>query len=166
LRDIVADAAVPTCRGIAQHAILVEQRNGDAVDLRFDHDPDWFVRQQPLQPAVKVGDFRFRVGVIEAEHRRPMRHLRKRLQRRAADALRRRFGRGELRVLVLQIDELAIKGVVFAIADRRRRLLIVAAVVLCDLPAQFGDALLSGACLIRHAASYKRLPLRQRRSVA
>ena len=38
----------PAGRGITKLAVFVEQRNGDAIHLRLDHDRDFPVRQQPL----------------------------------------------------------------------------------------------------------------------
>ena len=48
-----------------------------------------------------------------------MPHLRERVERRAADALRRRVGRDQLRMLLLERLELAVERVVLGVVDLR-----------------------------------------------
>ena len=96
LRDIVTHRPVAAGRGRSERAIFVEQGNRDAVYLWFDDHGYLFVRQEPFETPVKIAHLFFRVGVVEAQHRDPMRHLRKRLQRRAAYFLSRRIRRSQI----------------------------------------------------------------------
>ena len=140
LGDVVAGRAVAARGGILKHTLLVEQRNGDAVDLRLDDGLDFLPRKQLLQTHEKSGNLLLGIRVVQAEHGRTMADLRERLQRRSAHAARGRIGRGKLGVLRLQVLQFAVEPVVFLVGNRRSRLLVIAAVVLFDFPPQRGDA--------------------------
>ena len=58
-------------------------------------------------------------------------------QRRAADALAGRIGGGQLGMRGLQVEQFAVKPVVFLVGDERLRLLVVGAVELADLLDEF-----------------------------
>ena len=143
LGNVVTDRSVAARRCVTQMTVFVEQRNRHAVDLRLDDDRDFLVRQQPLEPPIKIRDLFFRIGVVETQHRDAMRDLAECFQRLIADLLRRRIRRRQLRELLFEILQLAVKRVVLAIADRRRRLLVIAAVMSLDLAPQMRDSLRS-----------------------
>ena len=91
LRNVVTDRAVAARGRVTQLSVLIQERNGDAVDLRLDHDGNLLVRQKPLQSAVEIGHLFFRIGVVETEHRYAMSDLGECFLRRTADALGRRI---------------------------------------------------------------------------
>src|ERR1700682_3915721 len=85
-------------------------------------------------------------GVRQAEHRGPVRDLRKSVGRRTADPLRGGVGRNQLRVLGLQLHELAKQRVVLGVGDLRLVELVVLSVRALDERAQLEDASL---CLLQ-----------------
>ena len=131
--DIITDRSVAARRRITQLAFLVKQRHRHAIHFRLDHDRDFLVRQQPLEPAVKIFHLLFRVSVVEAEHRDPVSDLAESFQRLAADALGGGMRRRQFREPFFEIAQLTVKRVVFAIADRWRRFFVIAAIMLLDL---------------------------------
>ena len=79
----------------------------------------------------------------------------------AAHTLSRRIGGNEIGELRLQIDQLLVQAVVFAVADYRRGFLVIEAVVLANLVPQLCGTL-RGLLFVRgHAARYKRADDRQ-----
>src|SRR5438045_2898960 len=99
---------------------------------------------------LQLGD---RVGVLETEHRDAVGDGRELLERRAPNAAGGRLLAGELRKSFLQLEQFAIKLIVLAVADDRRRLFVVAAVVLGNVPSQAFNA---RACLgFGHAVSIR-----------
>ena len=87
LSDVVAHVSVPPRCRLAQSAVFVNERNGNAVHLWLDHHRYLFVRQKPLNTGVKIFHFLFRVSVIETEHWDQMRNLLERFKRFSADSL-------------------------------------------------------------------------------
>ena len=78
-----------------------------------------------------------------------MRDLLERLERFSTDALGGRFWRDELWELRLQIDQLLVQPVVFAVADYRGGFFVVEPIVLADFSSQLLD-LLRGFVLVHH----------------
>ena len=142
LRDIVADKTVATRRGILQPAFFVHHRHRNAIHFGLNDDWDFFVRQKARDSFVKIHHLFFGIGVVEAEHRRAVLDLRKRLERFSADALSWRIGREEIRKLRFEINKLLVEPVVLAIADDRRGVLVIQPVVLADFFSQLRDVFL------------------------
>src|SRR5205814_5923570 len=127
--------------------ILVAQTDGKAVELQLRGI--LYRRIALIQPelAPDAGIEIRRAAVLRIgfganrEHRQLMAHRREVLGRRAADALGGRIGRRELRMLSLQLLELAKQAVVFGVRDLRRVFDVVKAVVTLDLRAKARGAL-------------------------
>ena len=161
LGDIVAHRSVAARCCLTQPAVFVNERNRNAVHFWLDHHRDFFVRQQALDPGVKIFHFLFRVGVVEAEHRDEMRHLLKRFKRFSADTLSGRIRRDQIGKLRLQIDEFLVEAVVFAVADDWRSFFVVEPVVLADFVSQLLDSLCRLRFVLGHETRYKRANPRQ-----
>jgi len=146
VRDVLADLAVAARGAALEHAVAVQQRDGQPVDLRLadvvelrvlDALPGEVVAHAPhprpqLLLAARVG---------QRQHRLQVRDLLEVRDRRAADALRRRVGRQQLRVLGLQRAELVEQRVVLVVADLGIVQDVVAMTVVAQLIAQLLRAL-------------------------
>ncbi len=137
--DVLAGAAVAPGGASDQHALLVTDRGGQAVDLRLGGEGHGLAGLQ-LQETPHAGHELDHVGslegVVEAQHRHAMhdrrelgRARRAHLQRRAVVAHQPREARFDRRVAPLQ-------RVVVAIADRGFVFLVIANVVAGDLVGQ------------------------------
>jgi hypothetical protein len=92
-RHVLAARAVPARRAADERALLVDERDRRAVDLRLDHVGDRLVRPEPL--AHVRGPLLERLRrrhLLERAHRLQVVDLREAAGRGAADALRRRVG--------------------------------------------------------------------------
>ena len=153
LGDVLARAPVAPGGGPHVAAVLVADRDGQAVDLQLAHVADLVGRlvvgggrrpgQPPVQPLDPGPQLVLAEHVVEAHHRHPV-HDRgeHRGLRGAADLLGRRVGRDELGELLLERPQLADQLVVLGVADGRVVELVVAPVVLGDLRAQLRGPLL------------------------
>ena len=119
VRDVLADLAVAARGAAHEHAVAVEQRHRQPVDLRLGHELERRVldplAREVVAHAVDPGPqllLGARVG--EREHRLQVRDLLELADRLPAHALGRRVGREQLRVLAL--DRRAARP-----AARRRR---------------------------------------------
>ena len=132
-RDVFPDAPVATGRAEHELTLLVCQLDAEAVDLGLDREH----RHVPVEafdhPVIERAQVRLVVGVVEREHRDRSRDLRELRDRRMANALRGRPHDDPVRVLALDLTELAVQPVVFTITDRRIRFDVVAPVVLGQL---------------------------------
>ena len=136
--DVVAGGAIAARGTAGEDAILIAEVDGDAVHLRIDDPLQILVGEQLLHAIHEVAHFLLRIGVIQAEHRQPMLHLLELLQRLAADALAWGIGRDKLGKLLLQVQQLVIKPVIFAVADGRLREHVIGVVMPADLLDQLG----------------------------
>ena len=116
-RDVFADIAVAAGRPDPVATILVEEAHGQAIDLQLGDvlEPD--VSQRASHTLVEFANLIALEGVGEAQHRCAVGDLGKRVGRRLADPLRRRVRRHQLRVLCLQLDQLAEERVVLGVGD-------------------------------------------------
>ena len=138
---VLAALAVSARRAPDEHAVLVDQRDRGAVDLRLEHVRDGLVRAEPL--ADVVGPLLERLArrhLLERAHRREVLHLPEAVRRRRADALGRRVGRDELRVRLLERGQLVEERVVGAVGDLGVVEDVVAVVVVLDQTPELGDA--------------------------
>ena len=144
--DVLADLAVAAGGAAHEHAVLVEQRHRQAVDLRLGHELerrvlDPLAREvvaHAVDPGAQLG-LAARVG--QREHRLQVRDLLELADRLAADPLRRRVGREQLRVLALDRAQLVQQRVVGVVADLGVVEDVVAVAVVGELLAQLGGAL-------------------------
>ena len=98
---VLAARAVAARRAAHEHAVLVGQRDAQAVDLQLGDVGDRRVAQAGALPhaLVEGAQLLLVVGVVEAEHRRQMLDRREALGGPAGDALRRRVRRDEIGML-------------------------------------------------------------------
>ena len=104
VRDVLADLAVAARRAALEHAVAVEQRDREAVDLRLADVAelrvlDALAREVVAHPLHPRAQLLLAARVGEREHRLGVADLLERGDRLAADALRRRVGREQLGVL-------------------------------------------------------------------
>ena len=133
-RDVVAPFAVAPGRSQDEHPMLVTQRRGHAVDLELDDVADRLARREAAaDAAVPLAELVEVVGVLDREHRNGVRDRPEFGQGRAADALGGAVGSGQLGMLGLERLETLHEAVVLPVADLRRRLDVVEAVVPVDL---------------------------------
>jgi hypothetical protein len=142
---VLADLTVAARRAPDEHALVVEQRDRQPVDLRLADvaerrllDPlAGEVAAHPLHPGQQLLG-RARVG--QREHRLLVPDLLEHRDRLGADPLGRRVGGREIRVLLLELLELAEQRVVLVVADLGVVEDVVAATVVLELLAQLLDA--------------------------
>ena len=121
-RHVLAGGAVAARGGAHEAAVLVRQREGQAVDLELDLQRGPLVvldhALQPFEhPVVPRAEFARVEGVAEREQRDGVADLLERLQRCAADAVRRAVRRRDLGVRGLEVLERAEEPVVLGVAD-------------------------------------------------
>ena len=112
-RDILALHAVAAGCAAREETVLIEEVDRGAVDLRLEHEHDGLVGPETLPDVVRPLCERL-VGrhLLERSHRQQVTYLLELRGRRRSDALRRRVGRDELRVLRFERDEFVIERVV------------------------------------------------------
>src|SRR5438067_2490089 len=145
--DILADFAIAAGRGPRESAVLVAQADREAVELELGGIFDGWLVGPELELAADArielggaGVLGVRLGA-DGEHGDVVAHRGEILGRRAADAPRRRVGRGELWMRLLQRLQLAEQAVVLRVGELRRVLDVVQAVVTLDLGPQGRDPL-------------------------
>ncbi len=151
-RDVLADAAVATRDAAGQHAVLVRQRDRQAIDLELAEElgvVDAFA-QDARVPALELLD---RERVVEAVEPLPVLVGLERRRDHAADLLRRRVGRAELGQLLLEALELADQLVVVVVGDDRCVVAVIALPMLLD---RLGELLvpLPQVVIGRHAIDF------------
>ena len=153
---VLTGRAVAARGALHEAATLVAQGDGQAVDLQLGDVAQLRGRlgrrgqlEPPAHAGVEGAQLVMAEGVGQAEHRGPVADLVEGRRRRAAHALGRRVGRGQLRVRRLEVLELAHQRVALGVADLRRVLLVVERVGTLDLLAQLGDA---GGRVVVHRA--------------
>ena len=137
---VLADLAVAAGGAAREPSLLVDDGEGDAVDLRLADVAG--LAAEPLDDAIAPGGQLLVVErVVEGEQRRRVPDGREqRRDRDAAHALGRRIGRQQLGVLLLERVELAHQLVEVGVRDLGRVEHVVAVGVVIDLRAQLVDA--------------------------
>ena len=127
-------AAVAARRAAHQPAVLVGQRDAQAVDLHLGDVGDRRVAQAGALPHALVERLQLVVvvGVVEAEHRDEVLDGLESLDRPARDALRRRIGRDEIGMLRFEPLELVQQPIELLVGDLRRVVDVVALFVMAD----------------------------------
>ena len=138
---VLALDAVTAGRALGEDAVLVGEVDREPVDLRLEHICDRLVGAEPLADVVRPLE-QCLVGrhLLERAHRLEVPHLLEAVRRRRADPLRRRLPGDQLRVRLLELDQLVVEAVVDLVRHRR----VVEDVVLVGVPleqrAQLGRA--------------------------
>ena len=141
---ILACAAVASSRRLDEPSALVDQRDGQPVDLGFaDEGPLLAVKQVggALVPGAQLVGVE---GVAQREHPQPMLDDGEGSSRRRAHGLSGAVGRDELGEVGLQALELAEELIVFRVRDFGRVEHVVEVIVTQDLGAQQLDAVARG----------------------
>jgi hypothetical protein len=118
-RHVLAGGAVAARRAHREPAVAVDEAHREAVELGLAGVPDDLDAQRVARAAVERVDVRVGERVVERQHRRAMLDRLERVRRRAGDPLRRRVGRAQVRVRVLDLGQLAHPRVVLAVGRRR-----------------------------------------------
>ena len=156
LRDVLAAPAVAAGGALDEGAVLVDERDGEAVHLRLADEGEVVAAGEGGGASMPGAQLVLGEGVGEAEQRQAVLDDAERGDGLAADALRRRIRRDELRVALFELAQLAHEVVVFGVADLRAVEDVVAVVVVGDEGAQLLDAELDGlevAVLLHDAPS-------------
>jgi hypothetical protein len=122
--DVLPHLAVAARSADREEAVAVGERDGETVDLGLDHVPQ---RDVVVSPALEKAPVALVprqqlvpvAGVGQREHRLQVAHLLELLQGRGADALGRRVGSPQVRVLSLERLQLAVERVVLGVVDLR-----------------------------------------------
>ena len=138
---VFAAHAVAARRAALQHAVLVGQRDAEAVDLQLGDVVDRPVAEAggAAQAFVEGAQVVFVVGVVEAEHRREVRDGREGFGGPAGDALRRRVGGDEIGMLRLERLQLVQQAIELGVGDLRAIVDVIEIFVAPDLSAQPGQ---------------------------
>ncbi|MNY09215.1 hypothetical protein D3C86_1421210 [compost metagenome] len=143
--DVFASGAVAAGRAAHQDAILIQQADGQAIELGLTAVLDCRAATEQVtgrqvqafgHPAVELTHVGFFEGVAEAEHRNFMTHLGKRRQRRTAHSLRWRVAGDQFGIGRFQSLELVEQAVVLGVRNARLVEHVVTIVVLIQLSAQ------------------------------
>ncbi len=124
LRHLLADAPVAARGAAGQHAVLVGERDREAVHLRLGHVADLLALDvEPLEAALDAlgpsPQLVLVAGVAERQHRLGVLDPPELLEGHTADALGRRVGGDELGIGLLELAQLAQQVVVVGVGDRR-----------------------------------------------
>ena len=164
LRHVLAGFAVAARGGQRQHALLVPEIDGEAVELELAGIFDGRVAVLELEFAAHARveiqrprglDVGFRV---DRQHGHAVRYRREAFQRLAAHAPRGRIGRHQLRVRGFQRFKFAVEAVVLGIRDFRIVEHVVAVIVVVDLLTQQACALGDALGHQENSLSARRLP--------
>ena len=158
LGHVLAHLAVPAGGAAHQHAVLVDERDGEAVDLRLGHEVHVahlhaLAREVALAAHHPRGQLLLVARVGEREHRLEVRHLLELVERLAADPLRRRVRRAQLLVVGLEVAQLVQQRVVLRIRDLRVVEDVVAVAVVLELSPQLLGSRRGVACLTQRPLS-------------
>ena len=120
--NVLTDHAVAACRAGFELAVLIRQRNGQAVNFQLGDILDCRVRRQPQMPLdflIEPAQLVIVECIRQRQHRLPVRvRLEIRLRRRP-HPLGRRVGGDDLRVRRFQVNQLAQKMIVFCVRHLR-----------------------------------------------
>ncbi|MNQ75089.1 hypothetical protein D3C85_898690 [compost metagenome] len=143
--DVFASGAVAAGRAAHQDAILIQQADGQAIELGLTAVLDCRAATEQVtgrqvqafgHPAVELTHVGFFEGVAETEHRHFVTHLGKRRQRRAAHSLGWRVAGDQFGIGRFQSLELVEQAVVLGVRNARLVEHVVTIVVLIQLSAQ------------------------------
>ena len=141
-RDVIAGNAIAAGGTNGELPPLVTQADRDTVGFWLDDPVERFSWQQFLDALDELAHLLLRVGIVETHHRHGVTHRLEAVDRLAANALARRVGRAQLRVRGLEVEQLTVKLIVLAVADRRLCLDIISPVMPTNLIGQFSVPLL------------------------
>ena len=119
IRYIFANVAIAPCDGLHQHAIVIDERAGQAIHLDIGKKLVLVSRQELIHALHPRLDLCRVEDIIEANHPPAMLHLGKTTFKDIADPLGGRIGRDERRVRSLELLELGKKAVVHRVAHAR-----------------------------------------------
>ena len=139
--DVLADLAVAARGPPLEDPVAVDQRDGEPIDLRLADETevgilDPLARKMRAHPRDPGAQLLLRADVGQREHRLEVHDLLQAVDRRTARPLRLRIGRDELGMGRLELDKLAVEGVVGVITDLRVVLDVVALRVVGELRTQ------------------------------
>ena len=137
-RHVLAGDTVAARRAAHEHTVFILERHGQTVDLRLDR-VIMRLRERTVHARAERAQLVKREHILQALERHLMVYLREGVERVAADVLRRRIGRGVLRVRRLELFEPAHKRVVFKVADLGRVLHVIEKICVFQLTAQRQD---------------------------
>ena len=137
-RHVLAGDTVAARGAADEHPVFILERHGQAVDLRLDRII-MRLRERTVHARAERAQLVERKHVLQALERHLMAHLRKGVERVAADVLRRRIGRGILRVRGLKLLKPAHERVICKVADLGRVLHIIEKICMFQLTAQRQD---------------------------
>ena len=110
--------AVSACRAADQTSVVVGQRDAEAVDLQLRHAPRRRqVRAPPLCTRSSNALSSSSLRVVQAEHRRNVRHRLEPLNRPPGHPLGRRIGRDEIRMRRFELLELVEQAIELFVGD-------------------------------------------------
>src|SRR2546422_4731651 len=138
--DVFADIPVAPGRADAVAAVLIEEADCQAVDLQLGDVLELDVSQRSSHPLVEFANLLALEGVGQAQHRRAVGDLGEGVGGRTPHSLRWRVRRDQLRVLRLQLDQLAEERVVLRVSDLRMVEHVVLTVRPIDQVTQLEDA--------------------------
>ena len=144
VRDVVADAAVAARRRLLEPAVFISGRDRHAVDLELDDPLDFLAGEQLFGPLAVCLQLLDAVGVVDREHRHPMRDRMQLRDRAIADPLRGAVGRDQLGMLRFELLEPLEQPIVLSIVNLGRRLDVVFVIVMADLLAELFDLVSGG----------------------
>ena len=137
--DVLARETVAARRSADQFAVLVAQRQRQAIDLRLGHQrrnmPGVELEKAP-DAVDELGNVLVAEGVAERQHGNGMLHFRKAARGRGADRLRRRIRRHQIGKFCLDRFQPLAQRVVGGVRNRRRILLVVPLVMRFELQRQ------------------------------
>jgi hypothetical protein len=143
--DVVARGTVTPGSPQREPPFLVQQSDGDAVELLVDDVARPVAPQAPADAGVEGAQVVRVVSVIDGQHGHGVADRTEALDRLSADPLRWAVGGNQLGVLLLQLAEPPEEPIELPVAHRRRGLDVVQVIVALDLPAQFFDLFTDGA---------------------
>jgi hypothetical protein len=142
LRDVLAGLAVAAGGGGHQHAMLVAQVDGEAIEFQFGGifdrricvaEPQFLAHPRVEGPRAA----RLSIGLgADRQHRHRVAHLGKFIERRAANALGGRIGCDEFGVIGFERLQFTEQPVIFCVCNGRRVENVVGVVVSLDFLAQ------------------------------
>ena len=137
-RHVLAGDTVAARRAAHEHTVFILERHGQTVDLRLDR-VIMRLRERGVHARAERAQLVKREHILQALERHLMVYLREGVERVAADVLRRRIGRGVLRVRRLELLQSAQERVIFKVADLGRVLHVIEKICVFQLTAQRQD---------------------------
>ena len=133
--DVFARRAITARSRLNQNAVLVAQADREAIEFQFGGVLHFSIDLQSFTHSpIESGNIALVESVIQGKHRRRVPYLLELRQGLATDALCRRIGGDQVRMCLLQLDQLAEHLVVFGIRNDR----IIEHIICMGMPVQFG----------------------------